>query len=411
MDYSRFRVPGEFEKQRAVMMIWAQHENITGMSHQPLHMEMVRAIGAHVPLIIVPGPGLHTAHDIQLLLEECDIPLKNITFLSIESAAVYPRDFGIEVMIDDRGNVIHVDCDFSMYGYMPVWDRRCRVTERFDRRTAEYLGITESVMTRLISEGGDREFNGKGVLMTIEETEVRKRNPGWTKEEVEQELKRIFQLKKLIWLPKGLHEDESMMSGPIPGPDGQLNAYRAASANAHIDEFCRFVAPDTILLAEVTEEEARRSPLLALNKPILDQAFELLQHETDQDGKPFRIVRMPVPEPEYYMVKAGDDIYEGYQELKRFYKVMQDGSEFPSGSSFPVVPAASYCNFLITNGLVVGQQYWEPGKSELIREKDKRAKEVLQALFPEREVVTLPVTALNLGGGGIHCNTRHIPAW
>ena len=31
-------------------------------------------------------------------------------------------------------------------------------------------------------------------------------------------------------------------------------------------------------------------------------------------------------------------------------------------------------------------------------------------LFPEREIVMLPTLALNIHGGGIHCNTRNVPA-
>lgn len=59
------------------------------------------------------------------------------------------------------------------------------------------LGIFDVVNSDFVSEGGDREFNGKGILIAIEDTEVRKRNPGKTREEVEAEYKRIYNLEKL----------------------------------------------------------------------------------------------------------------------------------------------------------------------------------------------------------------------
>ena len=65
---------------------------------------------------------------------------------------------------------------------------------------------------------------------------------------------------------------------------------------SHADEYCRFVDEDTVLLAEVTEEEAAESPVSAANKRRIDAAYEILRRETLPDGRPLKIVRMPFPE-------------------------------------------------------------------------------------------------------------------
>ena len=74
------------------------------------------------------------------------------------------------------------------------------------------------------------------------------------------------------------------------------------------------------------------------------------------------------------------------------------------------LPALSYCNFLITNGLVLAQKYYQEGMPLSVKEKDEQAKRILEQCFPDRKVVQINTLALNLNGGGIHCFTRHVPA-
>ncbi|NTW43654.1 MAG: agmatine deiminase family protein, partial [Anaerolineaceae bacterium] len=67
------------------------------------------------------------------------------------------------------------------------------------------------------------------------------------------------------------------------------------------------------------------------------------------------------------------------------------------------------CNFSIANNVVLIAKYWKPGMPEIIKDKDKQALSILQDLFPERKIIAIETLPLNIGGGGLHCNTRHIP--
>ena len=88
-----------------------------------------------------------------------------------------------------------------------------------------------------------------------------------------------------------------------------------------------------------------------------------------------------------------------------------DGTGYPFGRSVAVVPAQSYCNFLISNGVVLGQKYWVPdaGMPETLREKDQQAEAVPTSVFPDRKVIMINTIPINFGGGGIHCFTRQEP--
>ncbi|NSM83092.1 agmatine deiminase family protein [Enterococcus faecalis] len=86
---------------------------------------------------------------------------------------------------------------------------------------------------------------------------------------------------------------------------------------------------------------------------------------------------------------------------------MNDDSQFPVGK-IVMQPAMSYCNFLIVNGIVLGQKYWTERLPESIKGKVEIARQTLEGLFPNRRVVMIHITALNILSGGIHCITKKI---
>lgn len=140
-----------------------------------------------------------------------------------------------------------------------------------------------------------------------------------------------------------------------------------------------------------------------VNRQRLEENFAILDNATDQDGNPFTIVRIPLPEPMFLTVKAGDGVYDYY------YKKYSAGFILPLGSEINLITASSYVNFLIINDMVLAPKYWKPGLPERFKEKDRQALEVLQGVFPDREIHSFDVMALNIGGGGIHCITQQQP--
>jgi len=195
------------------------------------------------------------------------------------------------------------------------------------------------------------------VMMALRDTEVTKRNKEHSVEEVEAEFKRVLNLSKVIWLDKGVYDDELTTSGILDMVDGEP-VYRSSSANGHIDEMCRFIDENTILLAEVTEEEAAELNSVRISKERLDAAYEVLSKATDANGNSFRIVRMPVPVPFYVTSRPGDWINDTWSH--RYLdsgEFLDDGTPMPHGV-MKMQPALSYCNFLILNGAVLAQSYW-----------------------------------------------------
>ncbi|KAF1076395.1 agmatine/peptidylarginine deiminase [Methanogenium sp. MK-MG] len=399
-----WRFPGEFEEQSTVWLGWLTKEYINGYQTDGVLLEIVRALEPHVHVKICVPDSTQKEHVISVLTEHA-VPPDNISFYEKNFTMLYWRDFGPIFTVNDDGEKRIVDCGFNCWGYFAESDVQSRMMERIDRDVATDMGL-ESVMTRLVSEGGDREFNGKGTLITTEACEFQ-RNSNLAREEFENEFGRLFGATNIIWLKQGLVDDDRYDTTTIPGPDGVGVAYRTAAANNHVDEYCRFVSSDTILLAEVTEEEAAQGEVAAENRRRMEANYEILKNAVDQDGKPFRIVRMPVPEMIYFTATPED---EAYASLTAYAKYA-DGTAFPFGQPVTVVPAQSYCNFLISNGVVLGQKYWMPdmGMPNSLKETDLEAERILQSLFPDRMVVMINTIPINFGGGGIHCSSQQEP--
>jgi len=230
----------------------------------------------------------------------------------------------------------------------------------------------------LSSTGGARETNGKGTIILCEAHELDENKPK-TKQEIEKEISNALSLKKVIWLKKGIPQDDGKMSGPLH------DQIFPGGVNGHIDEFCRFANDSTILISSVSESEAQKHPILAEAKKRLDENYEILTNSTDQEGRKFHIVKVPFAPLQ--INKSG-----------------RDGRM--------VTSVTSYMNFIISNSFVILPSY--TGSANELTKDDYIAKEIevekiFKKVFPEREIIKLQSAALNRFGGGFHCISSNIP--
>ena len=104
-------------------------------------------------------------------------------------------------------------------------------------------------------------------------------------------------------------------------------------------------------------------------------------------------------------MRPGDGAYD-YLASNEF---MKQSNEIAAGQPIEMLLATSYLNFLVTNQVVLAQKFWREGSPEEWRQSDERAIKTLQSVFPGRQVIAFDARAINVGGGGIHCNTQQVP--
>ncbi len=396
-EKEHFVFPAEFEPQESIWMAWPTYENKRGRPTEPVQMEIIRVTAGHVKIDLL-AQNEAEIEETRSLFEDSGVPHQHVRFHAIPHADIWMRDMGPIFLRGNHGNLKIADFKFNVWGYEDPGSEGSRQEERIDRVIAAELGLP-TVESDLISEGGNREFNGKGTMMIVEAV-ARQRNPTWSNEEIERELKRVLGQTKVIWLKEGLAEDQLTFKGPLPG-----EVFTVITTGGHIDELARFADAHTILLAEVTQEEADRDPIAAISHERLETNYAILKQATDQDGKPFRIVRMPVPASIFETMQSGDGVFDYIQPLE-----YEDGTVIDPDEQIKVVAATSYLNFHLTNGLVLMQSYWEPGRPESLKTTDREAQRILGEVFPDREIVPIYALNVNLGGGGIHCILQQQPA-
>ena len=354
---SQYQLPGEFDQQQAIWMQWPSE---IYQLKDPVNQNMVSIIKAFAPHIRVNLIARSNGEiaSIKNQFKTNGFSGENVNFYLINHKSIWARDVGPIFIKNGWGRLKVVDFGFDGYSRNKE-PSYIKIESQVAILVAKLLGLPV-IRTQLISEGGAIESNGRGVLMTTESVAL-KRNSGKSKEQVKKEYQRVLGVKKIIWLKKGLAEDDGITSG-------------------HINEITRFAAPNTILLAQVLPNDRYVSRYSQESYLRLEENFRILKNATDQDGKPFQIIRVPMPPGLYQEMELSGEL-----------------------------PVRSYLNYAITNGVVLMQVYWKPGRPESLRTTEAKVRSLFQKVFPGREIIGIDAENVNRWGGGIHCVTQHMP--
>lgn len=386
-----FRIPAEWEHHEKVWLTWFGQERRDSTS-----CRVIEALQPNVKLSLnVESDSMKTVAINYMVNYKIDV--SKIEFVKDEYIDFYTRDYVF--FVKDKKERLQVVCfDYSSYGRYPdltgvPMPEEEKKFGQWDERLAKKLNLPV-INSQFVFEGGGIEANGKGTFLIIKQMAIQ-RNPNKSISEIEDELKRTLGARKIIWLEDGLIEDRHF---PKFGPF--YKNYFGGGANRHVDELCRFVDESTVVLPYISLKDKNKSPIDSLNYPMLETNFKILQNATTADGKKLKIIRIPMPEIEqlkYTMAIEESD----YKRFKDF--------GFKIGDSIYRIPAASYCNYFISNKVVLIQKYWKPGMSDTQKQKDEEVKKIFTRLFPDRQVIQIYSRTVNRGGGGIHCMTHEFP--
>jgi agmatine deiminase len=391
-----FVMPAEFEEIESLWMAYPVYENMQGRPTQAVQADMIKALVPHVKIDLMVQDEAEQM-SVSQWLASMNLPPDRVRLHVVPHTDIWVRDMGPIFLKNSQGEMKIADFGFNIWSYSDPSSELAMVDEQADRLVARDMNLP-IVRSSLISEGGNREFNGKGTLMVTEAVELQ-RNPGLTKEEIEAELKRVFNVKKVIWLKQGIADDDLSYKGKLPG-----DVFTVLTTGGHIDEFARFANPNTILLAQVTPQERDEDPIARITYDRMEENYRILQAATDEEGKPFKIIRVPIAAPIYETMDGNDEVFKMLQAL-----TYEDGTVIEEGGEIKTILAASYLNYVIANDVVLIPSYWKPGRTEIFRQKDEAVKQIFQQVFPDRAIVQINAENINAGGGGMHCIVQQMP--
>ena len=408
-----FYMPAEWEPHDAIWLGW---EKDSTSRFYPAVGKMISALKPHVTVKMAFGNDSLKQTAIANLLS-MGVDTSGIKMYIMPGERYWIRDHGAAFLVNGNGELAVADFGWDGYGLPAFLELRYEgnmdsVNAAWNRNKQSMMktGSVDSLMavaenakiikTDVVHEGGAIEVNGKGTLILCEAT-VFQRNPKMSREMIESEFKRVLGVSNIIWMKEGLADDPHYFYRRITGN------YVGGGTGGHTDEFVRFVNPTTILLAWVDEDEKDLNPINQMNYARMTENFQILQNAKDQDGKPFTIIKVPLPDLIPQQIIVTKELVENEFTLDFTPDYFVPSEAFQVGDTLLRVPAASYFNYLVTNGLVLLPTYTAAGSSQ---EKEDAVRKIFEEQFPGRKIVFIDAMMQNWQGGGIHCSTQQQPS-
>ena len=350
-----FGMPAEWEAHACCWMLWPQRRDTWrngGKPAQRAFVEVARQISRFEPVTM--GVNSDQYENARAMLP----PSVRVVELSNNDAWI--RDCGATFVINDTGETRGVNWQFNAWGglqkmmYFP-WDQDALVAAKM--LEIEHL---DSYKAPLVMEGGSIHVDGQGTLITTEQCLLHpNRNPQLSRGEIEQHLADYLNIKSIIWLPRGVYEDET---------DG------------HIDNLCCFVRAGVVALTWTNNKADPQYERSA-------EAYDALMTARDARGQPLEVHKIHQPDPMTMTREEADGL-----------DIVDTAFLRPAGERL----AGSYINFYIANKGIILPQFND--------RHDEGARQKLGALFPKHEVIGVHSREILLGGGNIHCITQQQPA-
>jgi len=339
-----YRMPAEWEPHAATWLTWPRPDGISFPGRYgpipDVYARFIFHLTRHEPVHINVWNG-ELEEIIRKALRSHHVPADRVHLHPFQSYEPWCRDHGPMFVVRDRGGVRDravVDWGYNAWGgKYPPFD----LDDAIPQHVARLRGLPV-FEPGIVMEGGALDVNGCGTVLTTESCLLHEnRNPRLTRAQIERHLRDYLNVTQVLWLGDGIAGDDT---------DG------------HVDDLTRFVGPDTVVtMVEPDPQDENHAPLR--------ENLERLRTLKDQDGRPLRVVELPMPR-----------------------RMEIEDQRLP----------ASYANFYIANGLVVVPTFHDP--------QDARILEILRPLFPGREVIGLDSSDLIWGLGSFHCISQQEPA-
>ena len=255
-------------------------------------LNLAREIASRQPLLLV-------APEFPKALENFEFK-ENVFYVECPTNDTWARDHGFISLLNEQEEVRLVDFCFNGWGMKFAACKDNLINSQLVK--GSLLNGTYQNCRNFVLEGGSIESDGEGTLLTTSLCLLApNRNDTLDKQEIEDYLKKSFNLKQVLWLDHGY----------LAGDD----------TDSHIDTLARLCPNHTICYVQCTDTEDE-------HYMELKKMEEQLKEFRTLDNEPFRLLGLPMPEA----------IFD------------EDGERLP----------ATYANFLIMNDAVLYPTYDQP---------------------------------------------------
>lgn len=297
------RFLAEWERQSSVMIAWPHPSGDFGKQLNAVentYCIIAETIRRFQKLIIVCRDQIHQLH-IQSLIKRIQCQYIHAPYDDIWLRDTAPLSVGT------KNGLLLLNFRFNGWGNKYPWQTDRALSRNLYKKGI--FGSTPMMDIDMVLEGGSVETDGKGTLLTTRQCLFNpNRNPEFTEQEIENNLKRHLGAERILWL------DQNHLAGD--------------DTDAHIDTLARFCSTECIAY---TSCDNPHDPQYKGLKKMEAQLKEF----TTASGKKFTLVPLPLPEPVFGL----------------------NGERLP----------ANYANFLIINQAVLVPVYRDPMDSIVLQ--------------------------------------------
>lgn len=289
-------MPAEWDQHASTWIAWPHNAEDWPGKFQPIpwvYSEIVRHL-SHVEEVNILVNDERARKVATRILTRAGANLARLHFHLWRTDRIWLRDSG-PIFVKQANEIAVTNWKFNAWAKYPNWQNDDQLPEHVAKLKGMQRFDPMLNNRRIVLEGGSIDVNGAGAMLTTEEcllSEVQQRNPGVSREQLEQIFVQYLGVTQTIWLNRGCVGDDT---------------------HGHVDDIARFVAEATIIAA-VEHNTADENHL-----PLAEN-LDRLRSAKQPSGSPYKIVELPMPSP-----------------------VLFDNERLP----------ASYLNFYIANGLVM----------------------------------------------------------
>jgi agmatine deiminase len=358
-----FHMPAEWAPHAQTWMVWPERTDNWRLGAKPAQAaftSVARAISQFEPVTMIASAKQYANAVATLNAQSTAHPIRVIEMTTDDA---WCRDTGPTFVVNGNGEVRGCDWQFNAWGglngglYFP-WANDDAVAEK----VLQIERLPRYRTPNFVLEGGGIHVDGEGTVLVTERCLLNKnRNPHMSRAEIEAKLRDYLGIEKVIWIPRGIVNDET---------------------DEHIDNMACFSAPGEVLLAWTDDVNDPQHAFSSV-------ALEILQSATDAKGRKLNVRKLRTPR----VMHASAD------EVASVDQVEHDGFGMTREASTRL--AGSYVNFYICNDGIIVPSFDDPN--------DARAVTTLQEAFPKHRIVQVPGREVLLGGGNFHCITQQQP--
>lgn len=373
-----FYMPGEFEMHQGCILIWPERPGSWGYGATAAanaFAAVIKAIAQSEKVYVAVTKKTLPIAQKKLFGENTNLDMNNlqqnrtqgnIELFFAETDDAWARDVAPTFVKSNvhKPTIRAVNWEFNAWGgkvdgLYASWEKDNAFASTF----ADHFDFDWYDAAPFVLEGGSIHSDGEGTLLTTESCLLSAgRNPKLSREQIEEELSRFLGIKKVLWLPRGIYQDET---------------------NEHVDNVCAFLRPGEVVLAWTDNPD---DPQYELS----NKSLSYLENVRDAKGRKLMIHKLPIPDHPICITK---------KDL--------DGYTFEEGEDMREVGerlAASYVNFYFSNDAIILPVFGGDNQ-----ESDERAVKLMQQWNPDRKVIPIFARDILTGGGNIHCITQQIP--